>query len=533
MAYILLDKDGGIPGHSKEAMTPRNTPRDTNVRQHDPEFFTKLDEQNIQRIDDRESRRKEDAKWMIYDKRGDDRAMPVSRQNNIGYTQEDMAQNSPRDHEFYTKLDEESVTRIRDRENKRQEAAKWMVYDKVAYDKAVPVIGKSPRRGQDYVPHPIEKPYVRQAEQYKRPEGNMDGMTSYKKEYTEKHPERVHAIKHDGQRLPGGRFEGEPTYRADYKKWETSRQEPYGLRDSYQAPTQPFGGESTMHHDFRKYNQAKREPLRPMEAAIGSDQPFADMTDYRAEYKKHALPAKHLHQQEGYKPSSAPLDDLTTFRRDYKGQHGQPTRSFKPDNAAFSSGQPLEDTTTNRKDYIKWPMDRPYVHQHDAYQKPEGEMYTQTTHNATYKQLPLTKNLAMRPTSAGKARNAPFDGTTNYTQDYKKWALQKNQPHQRDEYQPNNAPFEGMPTYKAHYVPHGVHPTQSFRPDNTAFQSNARFEDGTMYRTDYTKKQMPLCPCHDPQLPANRVIMCERHNVPVMSTIQKLPMSARTPMAVA
>lgn len=386
---------------------------------------------------------------------------------------------------------------------------------------------------QDYVPHPIEKPYVRQAEQYKRPEGNMDGMTSYKKEYTEKHPERVHAIKHDGQRLPGGRFEGEPTYRADYKKWETSRQEPYGLRDSYQAPTQPFGGESTMHHDFRKYNQAKREPLRPMEAAIGSDQPFADMTDYRAEYKKHALPAKHLHQQEGYKPSSAPLDDLTTFRRDYKGQHGQPTRSFKPDNAAFSSGQPLEDTTTNRKDYIKWPMDRPYVHQHDAYQKPEGEMYTQTTHNATYKQLPLTKNLAMRPTSAGKARNAPFDGTTNYTQDYKKWALQKNQPHQRDEYQPNNAPFEGMPTYKAHYVPHGVHPTQSFRPDNTAFQSNARFEDGTMYRTDYTKKQMPLCPCHDPQLPANRVIMCERHNVPVMSTIQKLPMSARTPMAVA
>ena len=37
---------------------------------------------------------------------------------------------------------------------------------------------------QDYIPHPVEKPYVRQPEQYKRPEGNMEGMTSYKKEYT-------------------------------------------------------------------------------------------------------------------------------------------------------------------------------------------------------------------------------------------------------------------------------------------------------------------------------------------------------------
>lgn len=320
---------------------------------------------------------------------------------------------------------------------------------------------------------------------------------------------------------------------ADYKKWDASRQQPFGMRDSWQPPVQRFEGESTMHHDYQKYNQARREAMRPMEATIRSDQPLQDMTDYRAEYRKHALPERFQRDREMYKPSSAPLDDLTTFKRDYKGQHGQPTRSFKPDNAAFSSGQPLDDTTTNRKDYVKWPAEKPFVHMPDQYKRPDGEMYHQTTHNATYKQLPLQKNLPVRPMSANKARNAPFDGTTNYSTDYKKWAMQKQQPHQREEYHPNSAPFEGMPTYKSHYIPHGIQPAHSFRPDNTAFQSNARFEDGTMYRTDYTKKAMPPCPCHDPHLAPGRVVYCERHNAPVMTSIQKLNTNTpRQPVAV-
>ena len=386
---------------------------------------------------------------------------------------------------------------------------------------------------QDYVPHPLDRPYVRQPELYKRPEGQMADMTSYKKDYTEKQAPPARAIRHDGQKMESGRFEGEPTYRADYKKWDASRQEPFGMRDSWQPPTQPFGGESTMHHDYQKYNAARREAMRPQEATIRSDQPLQDMTDYRAAYTKHPLPEKYQHAREGYKPSSAPLDDMTTFRRDYKGQHGQPTRSFKPDNQAFSSGQPLDDITTHRNDYTKKPMERPFVHHPDEYKKPQGEMYTTTTNNATYKPLPLSKNPPMRPTSAGKVRDAPFDGTTNYSQDYKKWAMQKQQPHHREDYHPNLAPFEGKPTYKAHYVPHPAMPAHSFRPDNRAFQSNARFEDGTMYRTDYTKKDMPPCPCHDPHLPPGRVVICDRHNAPVMTSIHKLPTSTRQPVAVA
>ena len=73
MAYILLNKDGSIPGYTKEEMAQSNeaTPRE-NIN-HDKfklsdEFYTKLDEESIKRIERRENKRKEDAKWMIYDK---------------------------------------------------------------------------------------------------------------------------------------------------------------------------------------------------------------------------------------------------------------------------------------------------------------------------------------------------------------------------------------------------------------------------------------------------------------------------------
>lgn len=91
MAYILLNKDGSIPGYTKNEM---DHSRDATPR--------------------------EDVTYRNRNKLGD---------------------------EFYTKLDEQSVKRIENRENKRREDGKWMVYDQVEYNKAVPVIGKSSRRG--------------------------------------------------------------------------------------------------------------------------------------------------------------------------------------------------------------------------------------------------------------------------------------------------------------------------------------------------------------------------------------------------
>jgi len=36
----------------------------------------------------------------------------------------------------------------------------------------------------DYIPHPLEKHYIHQNEKYRPPEGEMDTITNYNKEYT-------------------------------------------------------------------------------------------------------------------------------------------------------------------------------------------------------------------------------------------------------------------------------------------------------------------------------------------------------------
>ncbi|XP_063431812.1 stabilizer of axonemal microtubules 2-like isoform X1 [Mytilus trossulus] len=372
---------------------------------------------------------------------------------------------------------------------------------------------------QDYIKHPMEKPFVRVPDQYQRPDGAMDGMTSYNKDFTKKMAPPAQQIRHDGQKMQGGKFEGEPTYKSDYKKWDMSgRPGPYVSKDAWVQPTARFEGQTTMNHDYRKYAQQPRQSMKPQEASKLSDAPFADNTDYRQSYQPHALGPKFVREREQYKAPGVPFDGVTTFKRDYRGPVGELTKSFKPDNQAFSSGQPLEDLTTNRKDYIKYPTSKPYVHVQDGYKKPEGDMFMQTTHNSTYRELPLARNALMRPTDAGKVSNAPFDGTTNYAQNYKQWQVRRVEQPAREGYHPNNAPFEGMSTQKAHYIPHGMVPNRSFKPDNTALQSDAPFEDSTMYRQDYVPKPRPLCPCYDSSAPN---VTCARHNV--IQTVTKLP----------
>ena len=39
----------------------------------------------------------------------------------------------------------------------------------------------------DYIPHPLEKHYIHQGEKYRPPEGEMEMMTNYNREYTSKY----------------------------------------------------------------------------------------------------------------------------------------------------------------------------------------------------------------------------------------------------------------------------------------------------------------------------------------------------------
>ncbi|XP_074650717.1 stabilizer of axonemal microtubules 1-like isoform X2 [Tubulanus polymorphus] len=346
----------------------------------------------------------------------------------------------------------------------------------------------------DYIAHPLEKPFVHAGMPYVPPAGDIDGLTSYKKDYTEKYADRAKPIRQDRKRQVAGKFEGLPTYKHDYREWEIPMRERGQAERGWTPPRDPFKGQSTMKRDFIGYKELPRQSCRPDETSYKSGDPLSTLTDYRQNYIPHAFEARYRHEPEKYNPNRSPFDGLTTHTRDYTPKDGALRDSCKPDIQPFDSGAPFNDDTTNRVDFKKWPMDRPFVHQPDQYVKPPGNMDMNTTSNIAYRPHAIRPRELVRPKSSRKAPGE-FDGTTNYTNDYRKWSLGA-RPHPTGgyEYQPPCGPFEGTPTYKAHYVPHQLMPSHSCKPENQAFQSDGNFDDNTMYRIEYTPKKMEPCP---------------------------------------
>lgn len=282
-------------------------------------------------------------------------------------------------------------------------------------------------------------------------------------------------------------------YLVDYRKWPIERHL-VKAGDQWVPPSQPFEGQSTFTRDYRKYNEPPRKSMKPAEAAQLSGAPFDGTTGYRDDYVRHPFQAREQKEKELYKVPNVPFDGLTTFNRDYTKKDAPKTESCKPISEAFQSDAPLDDLTTFKNDYRKWNGERPYVHHHDPYMKPEGEMDHNTTHRLQYKPHPIQKVALMKPGEGRVMIPGEFEGLTNYKCDYKPWGIQREMPKLKDGWVPNNIPFEGTPTYKAHYIPHSIAPPRSMKPDASALLSGAPFDDTTMYRTDYVRKEADICP---------------------------------------
>lgn len=346
----------------------------------------------------------------------------------------------------------------------------------------------------DYIPHPLEKPYHHHGDTYKAPEGEMDMNTNYLMEFTKKPFEPVKAIRRDEVRKVPGKFEGEPTYQADYRKWGLQPRERVTADYNYQPPTAPFDGNTNYQADFIPHAGAQRQSMKPREAPRVSDQPFDDNTDYKQSYIKHPLQPREVKDKPIWKPNEAPLDDLSHYRKDYTPKEGYAkAQSCKPDAAPYKSTAPFEGDTTQKADFVPWDVQRPRQKEQEAYRKPEGEMDMNTTTHTDYVRKAMERQPMVRPQEARKA-TGKFDGTTNYQMEYQKWGLAERQKHVKEAYVPNEAPFDGMPTYQRDYVQHQGTKAASMKPIDLGYSSNAPLEDGTEYKKEFTKKWVPPCP---------------------------------------
>jgi len=364
-----------------------------------------------------------------------------------------------------------------------------------------PVRGDAPMDGLtthkvDYVQHPLDKHYIHQPEQYVRPDGLMDNLTNYKIDYIPKQLDPVKPIIREEAKRIHAKFEGEPTYRGDYRRWDTQPLHKKGPDYVYRPTEQPFDGRTNYKDDYVAHGGVKKQDsLRPVQQSQGSDQPLSSDTSYRAEYIPHDVQRREKREREPWRPNDAKLDDVSNYRRDYVPRELSKTQSFKPDNKPYESEAKFADETTHKFDYKTLPLEKRYVHERETYKGPEGGMETQTTHQADYTAKHGDRPAAIRPAES-KRVTAAFDSTTQYKTDYKSHGpMDRVLAGPRDRYQPTEAPFEGQPTYRRDYVSYeGATPPRSLKPLDPGVSSNVPLDQDTEYKKEFTFKLPAPCP---------------------------------------
>lgn len=345
----------------------------------------------------------------------------------------------------------------------------------------------------DYTKKHGERPYVHHPDAYVKPDGDMLLNTTTHTDYVPKKIDRQLAKKPVTVNRSPGEFRGVTNYTTDFKEWPHGERPKVTMRSEYIPPDAPFSGTPTYQRDYIKHPHAMRGSMKPVENAKTSDAPFEDRTGYRDEYIKHPLAEKQKKEKAAWAPNPAKLEGLSNYMKDYVPKEAGKLPSCKPDANPYQSSAPFQDETTNRHDYTLKRGERPYVHQQDAYVKPEGDMLLNTTTHTDY--VPkATERIQIRKPPSAKRAPGKFYGQTNYTTDFRKMSAEPVRVVQKSDYKPNEAPFEGMPTYQRDFVKYNSAPVRSMKPADGGYQSGAPFEGSTEYKNEYIKKKVPPCP---------------------------------------
>ncbi|KAJ8398302.1 hypothetical protein AAFF_G00428720 [Aldrovandia affinis] len=349
----------------------------------------------------------------------------------------------------------------------------------------------------DYVPHEVSSRPARQQAEYKPNTGEIDMETTYKLDFNpyEVQPfaparpkERFHST--------GGKLDTVPTYKEDYRAWELSKREPAKPEFTYQPPSGKFGNATTFQDDFTARGPVARESFKPPNVATVSDAPFDDETSHRVSFPHHPLEARFVKAREEYRPSSQPFQDHTTHRSDYLGLPGQLPKSFKPDATKVASDVPFEGSTESHDRFQKWPLATPQVRQSTEYAAPSVPMDLSTTSQGDFVRHAVRPFVSVRPPPRAARSSAPFQGLSTMRDDFRAWEGRRRQEAVRrpEETRRLSGKIDHLTTFKEHYTHHHVQPPPSFKPANVPLRSEAPFDDGTMYRSEFTPKKISVCP---------------------------------------
>ncbi|GBM41370.1 hypothetical protein AVEN_21101-1 [Araneus ventricosus] len=198
-----------------------------------------------------------------------------------------------------------------------------------------------------------------------------------------------------GELMPEGDFEGNTTHKIDFTPKYQPPPKPIKKISKWKPGSEKFEGETTHAHDYKcPPQQPKPELVIPEGSLQTAPGPFEGVSHYKRDFPAHEITARSLPKWhpslQKRKSEDAPMSGRTTYKTDYEAPPEDlppPTSQRKPikNNITIPSGA-MEKATTTMRDYQK--IDHPILSKScrpdTHYQKPEGKFADCTTTRCDY-----------------------------------------------------------------------------------------------------------------------------------------------------
>ncbi|XP_051690232.2 stabilizer of axonemal microtubules 2 isoform X1 [Oryctolagus cuniculus] len=355
----------------------------------------------------------------------------------------------------------------------------------------------------DYRPYEVVKQPCRVPEEYKPKQGKIDLGTTYKRDFKSYKVQPVAIVQPlERKQVIKGKLDTVPTYKDDYRAWDIQKSELYKPEHAYHPPTVKFGNATTFQDDYVPQELKPRRSCKPSPVPKRSTVPFNGETSHRLDYVPHELEFKIARPREVYKPTDRPFEDLTTHRCDFQGLAGDMAKICKPPYTRVTPNAPFAGSTEFRASFQAWEVPAPGAKKAAEYVPPPGSMQSHSTSHLDYVPHPASRAAPIRPGAPRSSSHVPFQGRSTTKEDFPAWESRRPGLVQPQPQIPGpSGRFDGVSTFRAHYVPHELIPTASCKPPTVALQSAAPFDDATTYSIEYTPKKQEVCPASCPSPP--------------------------------
>ena len=361
-------------------------------------------------------------------------------------------------------------------------------------------------KDEDFVQHPLPEWKPKEPEKYVPPPGKMDVDSEYHSHFLGERaqPAKIPPyLKTVTQMIPSGKIEGDTTNRADFKlRSAQARCMPVSRDDKYTPPKSPFTHTSIHRADFLRFNQPKRATGRqPDKIDMKGHQMHLD-TSHSLDFKRYSIVKnKVIRRGDEYQPPSGPFDSDSLMRTDYQKHSGARKADIhNPIDTVFKTDERMERMTTNLEDFKTWPVEAVKSKHKQKYEQPEGEMVLKST-SMDYRYFGNEAKPAKsaRPkTKLRTGRDGVFNGTSNYSNDFKVWASLPALPIKAKdeliELSPRRTKFDSNSEHREEFRRFNTAPARIFKPLTSVFKTDESMASKTVYNSEFAGRQHPTCP---------------------------------------